>query len=100
MSLPVKMTDEIPKPVEGQIYKITKAETFNSQVRNYAGVRVELEDKKGNKFLEVLWVREIAGPKSKVGSFIVALGKEPAKWVGKTIRLTSWLEKNRAIQVV
>jgi len=100
MVLDTQTTDEIPSPTEGGIYSVMKAEIFSSAVQGFKGVRVELKDHKGNVFVETLWIRPIIGPKSKLGSFIKAMGKEESKWVGKKIRLIKWAARNREIEVV
>ena len=69
-------------------------------MRQFKGLRVECEDMKGNPFVEVLWTREVVGPNSKLGAFVVALGKDTKNWIGKKIRIVKWSERVREVQVV
>jgi len=95
-----ELVDELPKPTEGQIYTIMSVEVFTSPVRSYKGIRVAMTDRDNKAIGETLWTREVAGEKSKLGSFLKALGKETDAWIGKHIKFVAWSQGNRKIEVV
>jgi len=97
----VEIAESLPEPIEGHIYTITETELFTSQVRGYKGLRVAMTDQAdGNQVVAALWMREIAGSKSKLGSFISILGDETDAWVGKKIRFVTWRPGDRKIEVI
>lgn len=61
---------------------------------------VEITADDGKVYSEPLWVREVVGRRSKLGSFISALGKNPREWLGKRVRIVSWRQGARSIEVV
>lgn len=97
--LDVQTTDEIPAAEEGKVYDIVSADEFSSAVRSFKGLRVTLKDLKGNEAVEALWLRSPVGPKSKLGSFVVVLGKDTKNWIGKRIRIISWKQGSRQIEL-
>jgi hypothetical protein len=99
VKLDVQTTDEIPTPQQGKTYEITEVSEFKSQVRSFAGLRVAMKDSAGNEVVEAIWTRSPVGPKSKLGSFILVLGKDTAAWVGKRITFIVWATSNRVIQL-
>lgn len=78
-------------------YLIMDIEPFKSEVNGYFGFRVTLDGGKDNTLALALWYRETVGRKSKMGSFLTALGENPTSWAGKMIRFVSWDAKNRVI---
>jgi hypothetical protein len=100
MKIGTQLAEELPKPQEGQTYTITKAEALTTQVRQFGGIRIELKARGGETLVEVLWMREVAGANSKLGSFITALGKDTDNWIGKKVKFVKWGERNRQIEVV
>jgi hypothetical protein len=97
----VEIAETLPEPMEGHIYTITETELFTSQVRGYKGLRVAMTDQEsGNQVVAALWMREIAGSKSKLGSFISVLGDESDSWVGKQIKFVTWRPNDRKIEVI
>jgi len=85
----------------GVRYKIKAIEDFVSELSHFEGIRVTLEDSKGSEIAIPLWTgRKTVGRKSKFGSFVVALGNDPEKWVGKEIIFISWTKGNRVIEKV
>ena len=100
MKINTQLADEVPKPIEGQTYTIRKVEAVTTQVRQFAGIRVELKGRGDEEVVEVLWMREVAGANSKLGSFMTALGKDTDKWIGQKIKFVKWGERNRQIEVV
>ena len=99
MKLKTDTVDELPEAAEGQTYEITEVEEFTSQIRGYKGLRVSMKDKEGEEVVEALWLRDVAGSRSKLGSFIVVLGKDTDAWIGKSITFISWKPSNRVIQL-
>ena len=97
----VEIAESLPEPIEGHIYKITETELFTSQVRSYKGLRVAMTDEAGGaQVVAALWMREIAGEKSKLGAFVSVLGDESDSWVGKKIKVVTWRPSNRKIEVL
>ena len=97
----VEIAETLPEPLEGHIYTITETELFTSQVRGYKGLRVAMTDIEGDKpVVAALWMREIAGSKSKLGSFVAALGDDSDTWVGKKIKFVTWRPNDRKIEVI
>jgi hypothetical protein len=96
----VEIAEQLPEPQEGHTYTITSAELFTSTVRAYKGLRVNLEEADGTKVVAPLWMREIAGEKSKLGSFVKCLGDDTDKWVGHKIKFVAWRQNNREINQV
>lgn len=90
-------TDEIPSAEEGKSYEITDVDEFSSAVRGFNGLRVNLMGDDEVEAVEALWVRDVVGPKSKLGSFVTLLGKDTRDWIGKRIRFVSWKAGNREI---
>jgi len=86
---------------EGLVGEIKTAEVLKTAVSGYDGVRVTVEEAgTGEKYAEMLWIRGFVGLKSKLGAFISELGDNTDSWVGKTIRIVRWKEKDRQIQIV
>lgn len=99
--LKVEIAEAMPEPIEGHIYTITEAELFTSQVRSYKGLRVSMKDvADGSEVVAALWMREIAGSKSKLGSFISVLGDESDAWIGKKVKFVTWRPNDRKIEVL
>jgi hypothetical protein len=97
----VEIAESLPEPIEGHIYLITETELFTSPVRSYKGLRVSMKDVvDGTEVVAVLWMRDIAGEKSKLGSFVSVLGDESDSWVGKKIKFVTWRPGDRKIEVI
>jgi hypothetical protein len=90
----------LPPFSEGLVGTIIRAEKVKTQRMGYDGVRVIVQDEKGNQYGEMLWIREQVGTRTKLGAFIVALGNDTRKWLMKKIRIVSWKPKDRAIEVL
>jgi len=84
----------------GHKYRIASVEEFTSDVQGLKGIRVTLDGGKDEKIALALWLRSTVGKKSKLGSFVVALGDNTDNWIGKHIRFISWIERKREIEVV
>ena len=85
---------------EGLVGTIVKAEKVKTMRMGYDGVRVILEDEQKNQYGEMLWLREQVGTRTKLGAFIITLGNDIRKWIGKKIRIVSWKPKDRKIEVL
>ena len=102
------------EPAEGQVYKILSVEEVKTAVQGYAAYRVSLEPEKRktddtNTYATMLWSREAAGVRSKLGAFLAAFldftGDEDAaadtdNWLEHTIRFVKWQPRDREIQVL
>ena len=86
-----------PEPQEGVTYKIESAEIIHTQRRGYDGLRVSLKGNDGSIRGTMLWMRETAGTKSKLGTFVAVLGNDTDTWIGKNITVIKWQEGNRQI---
>jgi len=97
----VEIAEQLPEPLEGHIYQIHDPELFTSAVRSYKGLRVPLTDQTDQmEVIAVLWTRDIAGEKSKLGAFISVLGNDTDTWNGKKIKILKWRPGERQIEVV
>lgn len=99
-------TELFSKPKQGQRYVITEAEQRNIDIGNNQkkqAISIEMKSTDTtdtNLYTESLWLSDTASSTSKLGSFIVALGNDSDKWIGKTIYFREWSNKNREIEVV
>jgi hypothetical protein len=113
----VRITTELAdavEPVEGQTYIVTAVEEIKTAVQTFAGLRVSLEPEKRKKddendYATMLWSRDVAGIRSKLGAFISAFleffddeekAMETDNWKGHKVRIVSWKSKDREIQVL
>lgn len=81
-------------------YAVMSVEPFKSEVNGYFGFRVVLDGGKDNVLSLALWYGETVGRKSKMGSFMVALGQDVLTWPLKIIKVISWNAKNRIVELV
>ena len=81
-------------------YKVTAVQDFVSEVQGFSGYRVILDGGEGNQIAIPLWYREIAGRRSKLGAFMVALGEDIPEWTGKKIVFVNWQDRERVIEAV
>lgn len=96
----VKVVEQLPEPLEGQIYTIEEAQVITTSVRSYKGIRVTMTDTQNRKHGTMLWLREEPGSQSKIGAFASALGSNTDAWIGKKVQFVSWRQGNRKLQVV
>lgn len=90
--------ENLPDLVPGKIYKVLKAEVVTTKQQGYNAVELEVEDvPTGELHGTMLWLQERLGSRTKAGTFVVALGKDTKKWLGKTIQVVSWIEKDREV---
>ena len=99
-------TELFSKPKKGDKYVITKAEEKDidigsGQMRLAISVEMKSTDKTDTKlYTESLWLADTASSTSKLGSFLVALGNDTEKWIGKTIKIREWSSRDREIEVM
>jgi hypothetical protein len=96
----VGIVKPLPPFFEGLVGTIIRAEKVKTQRMGYEGIRVVVQDEKGNQYGEMLWIREQVGTRTKLGAFIITLGNDIRKWLMKKIRVISWKPKDRAIEVL
>jgi len=84
----------------GEAYTIQNVEKFTTPDGRLDGLRVTLEDHQGNKTTTALWLRNRVGQNSKLGAFIMALGKVPKQWLNKRIVFVQWSPRRRFIEVL
>jgi len=96
----VGIVKPLPPFFEGLVGTIIRAEKVKTMRMGYNGVRVVVQDEKGNQYGEMLWIRDQVGTRTKLGTFITALGNDTRKWINKKIRIVSWKPKDRAIEVL
>lgn len=93
------VAEELDEIIVGKTYKILSEETVKTPLQGYDGIRVTVEDiPTGELYGTMLWMRPVVGKRSKLGTFIDVLGKNTKKWVGRTIEIVSWSDKNREIK--
>lgn len=100
------------EPEEGKAYEITRVDEVETLVQKLKGIRVvmkSVDPKDTNVYATMLWFREIAGTKSKLGAFIKAFkdyfGNEEMalnteNWIGHKVRFVSWSSRKREIRVI
>jgi hypothetical protein len=100
------------EPEEGKVYEITRVEEVETLIQRLKGLRVvmkSIDPKDLNTYATMLWYREVAGTKSKLGAFIKAfkdfLGSEEAamdtnNWIGHKVRFISWSPRKREVRVI
>jgi len=96
---------QLPLPGEEALrldhpYRIISVSQFTSELRNFPGLRVELDGGVNDHIVVTPWLRETVGRKSKIGAFILALGNDTDQWIGKVIIFRRWESRNREIEVV
>jgi hypothetical protein len=96
----VGIVKPLPPFSEGLTATIVKAEKIKTQRMGYKGVRVVVEDEKGNQYGEMLWIREQVGTRTKLGTFLTALGNDTRNWIGKKIHVITWKPKDREIEAL
>jgi len=107
------------EPTEGKSYIVTGSEEVKTAVQGFNGIRVMLEptDPKEKARLKeeekdvasMLWMREVAGAKSKLGAFLDAFTQffgdeeealDSSNWHNHEIRIINWKQRAREIAVV
>jgi hypothetical protein len=100
------------EPIAGQTYIILAVEETTTAVQGFKGTRIKMTStnkKDKEEYTTMLWSREEASEKSKLGAFLSAFEKalgtpeqaqETDNWINKTIRIVDWKAKSRVIEVV
>lgn len=100
------------EPKEGESYIIEDVVEKTTEVQGFKGYRVEMKSvnkKNLQEYTTMLWSREEAGVKSKLGSFIKAfedfLGNaeksvDTDNWIKHTVAFDQWGDKKRAVRVI
>jgi len=103
------------EPNKGENYKVISVEEIKTAVQGFTGLRVKLEPDKRkandeNEYTSMIWMREEAGIKSKLGAFIAAFAdfyngdEEKAintdNWLGHVIRVVNWEPRARELRVL
>ena len=93
------------EPQEGKEYIITGATEKTIKTNDGekdAIVITMISDRKSDKIVYsvTLWLSDNASLFSKLGSFINALGNDTDEYENKRIKIISWQNKNREIEVM
>lgn len=100
------------EPEEGKSYTIVGVEEVKTAVQGFNGIRVQLKSsnpKDDKQYATMLWMRETAGIRSKLGAFLDAftnfLGDEDDalntdNWLDHEIRIITWKPRAREIAVI
>lgn len=102
------------EPKEGQVYIIIDVKETTTAVQGFKGYRVKLDPEKRKKgdedeYATMLWAREEAGIKSKLGAFMAGFldfyGDEDKafdtdNWLKHKVRIMSWKQRDRDIDVL
>jgi len=89
-----------PEPAKDGIYVVTNVEevTVNTPSGPMSGFRVSLKDDNANSYSTMLWDKETASKKSKIGAFVSALGPDTDAWINHRVLFSSWAEKDRVVK--
>jgi len=95
--LPLPGEEEL---VVGKTYLVEDVQKFHSEVQGFEGYRLTLSAGPNDVLAIPLWTREIAGRKSKLGSFMMALGEKVGSWNGRCVIIKTWEPRNRVVEEV
>lgn len=102
------------EPKEGHTYTVTEAEETKTAVQGFDAHRIKFEptERKADdedEYASMLWTREEAGARSKLGSFMAAflehygdedIAFDTDNWIGCVVRIVKWADKNRVVEVI
>ena len=103
----VKTTEVLPEPALNIPLQVVKVEETTTQTQGYRGLRIELQDEKGEKYASMLWYQESYSIQTKFGSLCYSFHGElflkngefdTDEWLGKWIRFISWKKGNRLVE--
>lgn len=101
MKLTVTIAEDVPDIVEKSTYRILNAESVRTDVHQYQGVRVSMEQvPNGDLAATMLWVSDTVSPRSKLGAFIGAFGADTDEWKDQVFNAVKWRDKEREIKVI
>jgi len=93
MRVETQVRELLPAPPEGVDMTITKVEEFQSP--SYGdGLRVTFSVGGQEKYSLVLWLSSQTSESSRLGQFIVNLGREVDDWIGTIVRFDSLRQRN------
>jgi len=110
--LDVKLSEPQKDIVELETYIIQKAEAVTTDKSKWEAIKVTLEStnpKDENEYATMLWQSDTIPSNSKLGSFIDAFnvflkddnaGYDTDNWLNHKIRVKTWRNKNREIEVI
>jgi len=98
--LNIETIQVLQEPPLNTVLTIIKAEIIETAMRRLKGVRVMFEDERKEQYATMLWLRDQVGPGSKIGAFIVLLGKNIKTWKGKKIIIREWRAGRRTVELV
>lgn len=78
-------------------YVVVGVEPFTSEVQGLKGFRIVLDGGEDHILAIPAWDRPVVGRKSKLGSFMVALGEDMTKWPTRKVQIKSWQERDREV---
>jgi len=85
---------------EGKIYKVVEVQKIDQRVRGFPGYDVILDGGRNTRLSVSLWSKERIGRRSKIGAFVLVLGRNTDDWIGKQIRFIAWQPRKRQIELV
>lgn len=95
-----EVVDDLPDIEVGKSYRVTDAEVTKTKLQGYNAVRVQCERvPDGEIHATMLWIGEIVGAHTKLGTFLTVMGNETDKWKGKVFEVVKWREKDREIKL-
>lgn len=116
VKLKTTVTDKVTEIEKGYEYKIVSAKEVAiedlKKNKEYDAIRVVLkptDEEDTNMYSVSLWLSDTSTENSKLGSFISAFKKflpkdkdafETNDWIGHTIKVKEWRNKNREIEVI
>jgi len=111
-----KINEKLVEPqkdiVESETYIIQKIEEVITEKSKYEAYKVSLKSTNSNdenEYATMLWKSETIPTNSKLGSFIDAFnvflkddnaGYETDNWLNHKIKIKTWRQKNRQIEVI
>ncbi len=97
-NLDVDVVETPPELEAGKTYKIVAAEEMETERHGYEAVELQCEEvPTGNPAGSMLWITKRLMTTTKLGTFIVAFGKDPSKWIGKVFDVLVWEEGKRQV---
>lgn len=84
---------------EGVEYTISRVNWLPKSSAGFDNYRVMcVPDDSDEEHMINLWDREVATPRSKLGSFLITFGNNTDDWVGRRFRLIRWRDRERVIE--
>jgi len=103
--MPEIKTNLFAEPKQNTVYVITDVK--QKDVKTDEGIKPALSVLMKNVdsddamvYSTTLWLTDNSTTTSKLGSFVLALGTNTDSWKNKKIKILSWIEKDREIEVI